>query len=85
MNLKMYILSQSESCKIVFSSLINRNDNAKAQLTVNLVNEKLNDLQTDTIDNSNIDLLYLGRKGLHMTPHGTGKLAVNIIRKLKCL
>ena len=85
MNLKMYILSQSESCKIVFTSLINRNDNAKAQLTVNLVNEKLNDLQTDTIDNSNIDLSYLGRKGLHMTPHGTGKLAVNIIRKLKCL
>ena len=85
MNLKMYILSQSENCKIVFSSLINRNDNAKAQLTVNLVNEKLNDLQTDTIDNSNIDLSYLGRKGLHMTPHGTGKLAVNIIRKLKCL
>ena len=32
-----------------------------------------------------MDLSHLGRKGLHMTPHGTGKLAINIIRKLKGL
>ena len=71
-NLKMFISSQIQNCQIFFSSLIKQNDNAKAQLTVNLVNENLKDLQTDTIDNSNIDLSHLGRKGLHMTPYGTG-------------
>ena len=81
----MFISSQIQDCKIVFSSVVTRNNNAKAQLTANLVNEKLKDLQTDTIDNSIIDLSHLGRKGLHMTPHGTCKLAVNIIRELKGL
>ena len=62
MNLKMFISSQIQNCEIVFPSLIKRNDNAKVQLTVNLVNEKLKaqltvsllneklkDLQADTI------------------------------------
>ena len=71
MNLKMFISSQIQNCKIVFSSLIKRNDNGKAQLMVNLVNEKLEDHQSNTVDISNIDLSHLGRKGLHMTPHGT--------------
>ena len=80
----MFRSSQIQNCIIVFSSSIKRNDNAKAQLTVNLVDDKLKYLQTDTIDNSNIDLSHLGRKGLHMTPHGTGKLAVNIIKNVYC-
>jgi hypothetical protein len=50
-----------------------------------VVNEKLKNLNTEIMDNSNIDWSHIGRKGLHLTPHGTGKLAVNIIKKLKSL
>ena len=43
------------------------------------------DQKMDIIDNSNIERTHLGRKGLHMKPHCTGKLAVNIIHVLKSL
>ena len=84
-NLKVFISNQIPNCKIILSSLIKRNDIAKAQMTVKLVNEKLKNLNTEIMDNSNIDWSHIGRKGLHLTPHGTGKLAVNIIKKLKSL
>ena len=50
-----------------------------------LVNENLLDLNADIVDNSNIVRLHIGRKGHHLTSHGTGKLAVNIIKMLKRL
>lgn len=83
-NLKLFILN-SIDCKVIFSSLIIRSDNMKANMTTNAVNEKLKNLGADIIDNSNIDWSHLGRKGHHMTPHGTGKLAVNFIKTLKSL
>ena len=39
----------------------------------------------ESIDNSNISLEHVGKQGLHLNPHGTGKLAVNIIKTLKQL
>ena len=84
-NLKLFVQNQTQDCKIIFSSLIKRSDNAYAQLTVNSVNEQLKHLGTDIMDNNNIDWIHLGRKGHHLTPHGTGKLAMNIIKKLKNL
>ena len=84
-NLKLFVQDQTQDCKIIFSSLIKRSDNAYAQLTVNSVNEQLKHLGTDIMDNNNINWIHLGRKGHHLTPHGTGKLAMNIIKKLKSL
>ena len=82
--LKDHILSVIPNCKIIFSQLINRYDNAKAQLTIVRINESISNMGL-YIDNSNITREHLGKKGLHMNPHGTGKLAINFINILKKL
>ena len=69
--------------KVVCSSLIQRYDDAKAQMTVNMANKKLKELDIDFIDNSNINESHLGKKGLHLNSHGTGKLALNFVRYIK--
>ena len=61
-NLKIFIANNLSNCKIIFSSLIKRNDNVKAGMMKNLVNEKLKDLKTDIIDNSNIDWSHIHRQ-----------------------
>ena len=85
LKLKNFILSILPNCKIIFSGLINRFDDAKAQLTVNMVNKIMANRGIRVINNSNIVRSHLGRQGLHMNPHGTGKLAINIINVLKSL
>ena len=83
-SLKDFILSQLD-CKLIFSSIIDRSDDAKAQFTGNLTNKYLSNLGVDIINNDNITTMHLGRKGHHMTPRGTGRLAMNFIRVLKSL
>ena len=83
--LKYFITSILPNCKVVFSQLINRFDDAKAQLTVKETNEKLVNSEVSVIDNNNITREHLGKKGLHMNTHGTGKLAINMIKMLKRL
>ena len=84
--LKDFILSVIPNCKVVFSQIIERFDDRKAQLTVNMTNEIMSKGGVfDVIDNSNITREHLGKQGLHMKPHGTGRLAVNIIKTMKRL
>ena len=88
LNLKEFILLQLPECKVIFSSLINRYDDAKAQLTTYRTNKKFESLENQghhVINNSNIDRKHLGKKGHHMTPYGTSRLAMNFIRVLKTL
>ena len=59
-----------------------RVNNAKASLTVNNVNQHLSPLQLDIIDNSNISNARV-RGGLHLNSQGMGKLAINLINKIK--
>ena len=66
------------------SSVVKRTDNRKATLTVNKVNEHLSALQSDIFDNSNINVTGLNRGGL-LNKTGTGKLAINFIKKNKSL
>ena len=80
LNLKDFVLLELPYCKVIFSSLIDRYDDAKAELTVRITNKNLINLEIDIIDNSNINRKHLGKKGLHMTPHGTGRLAINFIQ-----
>ena len=71
---------QSNAC---ISNVVKRTDNGKATLTVNKVNEQLSVLQLDIVDNLNINVTDLNRGGLHLNETGTGKLAVNFIKKIK--
>ena len=84
-NLKEFIISHTPHVKIIISSLIQRYDDTKAQLTSDITNTKLNTVGVDIIDNNNITRKHLGKKGHHMTPYGTGRLAMNIINTLKSL
>ena len=46
-------------------------------------NKHLNSLKIDTIDNGNISSEHLNGSGLHLNRHGKGKLAMNLIKKLR--
>ena len=85
LQLKNFILSILPNCKVIFSALIDRFDDNKSRLTVKLTNRNMESRGIRVIDNSNITREHLGKKGLHLNPKGTGKLAINIIRVLKSL
>ena len=69
--------------KVRISNVVKRTDNGKATLTVNKVNEHLSALQLDIDDNSNINVPGLNRGRLHQNETGTGRLAVNFVKKNK--
>ena len=80
---KSFIEKTLRQSKVSISNVVQRTDNGKATLTVNKVNEHLSALQLDIVDNSNINVTGLNRGGLHLNKTGTGKLAVNFIKKIK--
>ena len=84
-NLKQFILSQIPDVRLIISSLIQIYDDDKAQLTSDVTNTMLNSVSSDIINNDNISRNHLGKRGHHMTPYGTGRLAMNIIKVLKSL
>ena len=69
--------------KVCMSNVVQGTDNGKAPLIVNKVNEHLSVLQLDIVDNASINVTSLNRGGLHLNKTGTGKLAVNFIRKIE--
>ena len=85
LKLKNFITSILPECKVIFSSLVERYDDFKAQLTVKMTNECMTSKGMHVIDNSNITQSHLGRKGLHMNPRGAGRLALNFIKALRSL
>ena len=58
-------------------------DNGKAALTLKHLNEHLSQLKVDSIDNSNIKSMHIGRKGLHLNNKGKDKLALNFFHKIR--
>ena len=79
LQLKTFIKKHLPSCNIALSQPIIRNDSTKAKETIrNLIN-KLDLLNIQMVDNRNIELEQLGRKGLHLNKWGTSKLAMNYI------
>lgn len=84
-NLKQFILSYIPDARLIISSLIRRFDDDKAQLTSDVTNTMLHSVSDDIINNDNITRNHLGKRGHHMTPYGTGRLAMNIIKVLKSL
>ena len=85
LKLKNFILASLPTCNVIFSSLIDRYDDEKAQLTVRMTNENLAKRGVKVIDNNNISRHHLGKKGLHMNPKGTARLAMNFLKVLKSI
>ena len=83
LKLKSFIELNLPSCKVIISNLIQRTDDGKASLTVKKFNEHLDELELDIIDNRNLTVESLSKKGLHLNNQGYGRLAINLIRKLK--
>ena len=81
--LKEFITSELQDCRVIFSQIMNRYDDGKAQLTVKNTNVNMAKNNFESIDD--ISREHAGKQGLHLNPHGTGKLAVNIIKTLKRL
>ena len=78
-----YIKINNPECRIIISQPVRRTDNGKATLTLNNLNKSLAEFDVDEIDNSNIDVSCLGKRGLYLNSIGTGKLALNFIKFLK--
>ena len=85
LQLKSHIESILPGVTVIISQPIMRTDNMKANLTIQQLVSKLNNLNIRILDNSNIYDVHLGRKGLHLNGRGTGRLALNIMSLIKQL
>ena len=85
LRLKSAILDACKSCKVIISQPTLSSGNGKAALTNHHLYNLLKDFKIDIIKNRNIGSKHLGGKGLHLNPHGTARLVLNLkatIRKL---
>ena len=85
LQLKSKILNARKFCKVIISQPTLRSENGKAALTNHHICNLLEELNIDIVKNRNIGSKLLGGKGLHLNPHGTARLALNLkaaIRKL---
>ena len=79
------ILDARKSCKVLIPQTILRSDIGIAALTYYHFCNLLERLIIDIVKNRNIGSKHLRGKELHLNPHGTAKLALNLkatIRKL---
>ena len=83
--LKSKILNARKSCKFIISQPTLHSYNGKAALTNHHLCNLLEELNIDIAKNRSIGSKHLGGKGLHLNPHRTARLALNLkatIRKL---
>ena len=83
LSLKNFIHTELPESNVILSNIIDRSDNGIARLKISNFNKHLNSLKIDTIDNGNISSEHLNGSGLHLNRHGKGKLAMNLIKKLR--
>ena len=67
------------------SSPIDRLDDGKAVFTIKRLNSLLSESSLDIIDNSNIGHSFLGMHELHLNKHSVGKLALNIVKRIRSI
>ena len=84
-NLKMNIMSILPSTKIYISCPILRLDNKNANEVLQDLKEKIKNRFNDIVLNDKVDSSCLGKKGLHLNPKGSGRLAMNFISLLRRL
>ena len=83
--LKSYIEKEMPCCQVIISLPTIRSDNNKANQILTNLNLKLRRTTYRLLDNSNIKVPNLGKKGLHFNSHGTREIASNIISLIKRL
>ena len=82
-NLIAYIKRTLPSSKITYSLPTVRTDCSKAEAIRKNFNVKMKRSNNDLLENSNIQIEHLGRKGLHFNDHGVKLMARNIISLIK--
>lgn len=83
-NLKRFIEATLPSVKIFVSCPVVRTDNMRANLTLRHLDKMFKSMY-NFINNDNIDNTCLGKKGLHLNPKGSGRLAMNYISLMRHL
>ena len=84
LRLRKFVLSELNECSVILSSPVNRVDSTKQGIVVRNVNVILKNISNiEIIDNSNISVKHLGKKGLHLNPSGTTMLVRNILNCMK--
>ena len=77
--LKEFIQLKVLSCKVKISTPKKRHDNKKATSVVDNVIQQLQQLNTETIINANIEKKILVKEGLHLNRNGLKQFAKNLI------
>ena len=86
LNLKEHIEFVLPNVKVYLSCPVLRVDNVKANLSLVALGKKLKfNFPSNIIVNDNIDITCLGRKGLHLNPKGSGRLAINFLSLMRRL
>ena len=83
LSLKKFIHTELPESNVVLCNIIDRSDNGTARLKILNFNQHLDSLKIDTIHNGNISSEHLNGSGLHLNRHRKGKLAMNLIKKLR--
>ena len=81
--LKCNILKQLKNCRVKVSKPTVRVDHGKANLALRNVNQHLETSNLACIENGNISVQYLGRKGLHLNSKGKGKIASSFLNQIR--
>ena len=85
LNLKSFIHSALPNAKVFISCPVIRTDNKKANNTLRELDTVLKNTTKDIVTNDNIDSTCLGKRGLHLNPKGSGRLAINFISLMRRL
>ena len=70
-------------CKVTILTPIKRHDNKRASSVVGDVIQQLQQLNTETIINANIEKNILGKKGLHLNRNGLKQFSKNLIDAIR--
>ena len=83
LQLKLFIEETLPECEVIISCPTCRYDDQTAKLTVIQLRQKLQNLNFPIIMNDNIFDMHIGKKGLHLNQHGSGRLAVNFMSHMR--
>ena len=78
-SLKSYIEKVLPTCNVIISTPIVRADDPKANTILKNLNIKLKRFRFNIMDNSNIKLTHIARKGLHLSKQGAKIMSSNLI------
>ena len=83
--LKQFCMDTIPDLQVVISLPIMRTDNGRANNTIYEFCSKMSQLNIHLLHHENITENHLGRKGLHLSKRGIGRLALNIMSLIRQL